>query len=144
MINTQPANPSAHLSSPAPPPKPAEPSVAPVPKNPPSEVPQSESLADISERTQKEEAFIVPVNNDGYHEKILSMLKIANNKPLNLMYYKIVPQINKGSLLMLDLSTSLNDSRVKTFVDALLPDSLFRDCIFFRGINLEVYQTQNK
>jgi len=101
-------------------------------RNLPSENPQSDSNSEASERISKEETFIMPSNNDGYHEQILSMLKISNNKSLNGLYYKLVPQINKGSLLMLDLSASQNDSRVKNFVEAILPDNLFKERIFYR------------
>ena len=104
-------------------------------KNLSSEVPQSESMADVSEKTVKEETFIIPSNNDSYHEKILNLLKIGNNKPLNSIYYRMVPQINKGSLLVHDLSASLSDSRVKTFVETLLPDSLFKECSIFLSLS---------
>jgi len=66
-----------------------------------------ESCADASERTAKEDVFIVPSNNDIYHEKILSLLKISNNRILNTLYYKVVPQISKSTLLSLDLSATL-------------------------------------
>ncbi len=82
----------------------ATPEQRPTTPKAPTEPRDPESQADASERVPKED-FIFPSNNDAYHEKILSLLKISNNKPLNMLYYKVVPQISKGNLLMLDLSS---------------------------------------
>jgi len=50
--------------------------------------------------------LISPIANEPYHEKILNLLKITNNKALNSIYHKIVPQISKNGLLLLDLTMS--------------------------------------
>ena len=92
----------------------------------PTETPRPEVTA-----PPKIEPFIVTCTNDNYHERILNLFKIPNNEKLNMLYYKKVPHIHRESLLMADLSTSLNDARVKTFTDALLPDSLFNNRISF-------------
>ncbi len=62
---------------------------------------------DSSSVTEDLSEFVFPSNNDAYHEKLLTLLKINNNKPLNALYYNVVPRISKGSLLMLDLSAML-------------------------------------
>ena len=67
---------------------------------------EQESGPDASEKMSKDENFIFPLNNDGYHDKILNLLKINNNKALNTLYYKVVPQIKKNNLLALDMSSS--------------------------------------
>lgn len=63
-----------------------------------------ESYPEGSERAPREEMYINPKINDPYHEQILGLLKIVNNKTLNSIYYRVVPQIKKNSLLALDLS----------------------------------------
>ena len=59
---------------------------------------------ETSDKMSKDEQFISPGNNETYHEKILNLLKIANNKALNALYYNVVPMLSKNALLMLDLS----------------------------------------
>jgi len=83
---------------------------------------------------RSQDSYIFPITNDKYHEQILTLLKIDNNEPLNQLYYKQVPQINKRSLLVSDLSTLLNDSQGKSSMDSLLPDTLFEQRI--ASINL--------
>ena len=46
--------------------------------------------------------------NEDYHEKILTLLKITNNKVLNSIYCKTVPQVNRNALLMFDLTLAPN------------------------------------
>ena len=49
---------------------------------------------------------VFPCENDDYHEKVLSLLKINTNKSLNKIYHRMVPKINKDALLTFDLSLS--------------------------------------
>ena len=71
----------------------------------PSATPQKE-LREALEAfpIQTKEEFINPTINEGYHEKILTLLKITNNKTLNGIYFKTVPQISKNALLLLDMT----------------------------------------
>ena len=84
-------SPSAHV----------QPPTASVPKE---AVKDQGSAAELSERFVKDEAFISTSNNDEYHERILSDFKLDDNKALNDLFYKYVPQLKKSSLLTLDLS----------------------------------------
>ena len=87
--------------------------VQPSIKSPTASVPKETvkdqgSAAELSERFIKEEAFISTSNNDEYHERILSDFKLDDNKALNDLFYKHVPQLKKSSLLTLDLSLAQN------------------------------------
>ena len=75
---------------------------------------------------KNQESSISPITNDGYHEKILSLMKIFNNKPLNQLYYKLVPKISRNSLFTLDLSAAS-----PSLIDSLLPKNLTKDRMIY-------------
>ena len=74
----------------------------------------------------KEQLYIYPVNNEKYHENMLNLLNISPDKQLSLLYYREVPQINKGQLMKFDW----NGSQTNDFISSLLPDKLLNGCIF--------------
>jgi hypothetical protein len=64
-----------------------------------------EAAAETNDKKVKEDLLFSTSSNETYHDKILQMLKITNNRPLNTLYYNVVPTLNKGALLKLDLSS---------------------------------------
>lgn len=84
---------------------------------------QEESVEEVKEKTPKESSNgsqrqsneadirVIPQDeyinfgdNEAYHEKVLALLKINNNKVLNNIYKRHVPSISKNALLMYDLT----------------------------------------
>lgn len=91
--------------------KAAAPAQSPLPAQPP--LLRRDPMKDVVEMfhiVPVKEEFVNPSSNEGYHEKILALLKITNNKVLNSIYNKSVPQISKNSLLLLDLTLAQNVS----------------------------------
>lgn len=67
------------------------------------EMGQMSSMSEGTSRTPQDE-LISFSDNEAYHEKVLTLLKINNNKALNSIYKRHVPTISKNALLMFDLT----------------------------------------
>jgi len=55
-------------------------------------------------KTIPQDEYLNFSDNEAYHEKVLALLKINNNKVLNNIYKRNVPSISKNALLMYDLT----------------------------------------
>ena len=70
--------------------------------------------------------FIIPSENDDYHEHILNLLKIKNNPNLNKYFYDSVGKIKKSLLIGIDLS--IQDEKTKKAEEELVPPALLSKC----------------
>ena len=66
---------------------------------------------------------VFPHENEEYHDRILSLLKIKNNSNLNKFYYANTPFLLRTLLSETDLSIN-NEQTLKT-IEEMVPHSLF-------------------
>jgi spore coat polysaccharide biosynthesis predicted glycosyltransferase SpsG len=66
--------------------------------------------------------YIVPSENDDYHEHILNLLKIKNNPNLNKYFYESIQKIKK--VLLIETDFSIQDDKTKKIEEELLPPSI--------------------
>ena len=81
-------------------------------------------MSDVAkENSTQAEEFIIPSENNEYHEHMLTLLKIKNNPNLNHFFYDNVAQIKKSLIISADLAS--NENAYKSVVDQITPPELF-------------------
>jgi len=85
----------------------------------PHDPPISKTLPLNDDNSQK----VFPHENEEYHDRILSLLKIKNNSNLNKFYYSNTPFLLRSQLSETDLSIN-NEQTLKT-IEEMVPHSLF-------------------